>query len=79
MRIGKTSYELGFEVGMLRGLRRPLSYMLEVKFGPLSKAARRRLDAMEEPALLDVGLRLIGASSLEELGLVDGPESSPQA
>ena len=73
LKIGKTSYEEGMEkgveAGLLRGQRKLLVRQLEERFGPLSAAASERLDALSAQELLDLGIRLMGDTSLEALGL----------
>ena len=77
MKIGKTSYEEGMEKGMekgeeagsLRGQRKLLGRLLEARFGSLSQTARQRLDAMSAQDLIDLGVQLMGGTTLEALGL----------
>jgi len=58
---GKTSYELG----QLEFLRQ----MLACRFGPLSEATIRRLEACSQAQLLELGKKLLTATALSELGL----------
>lgn len=56
--------------GRLQGMRVLLLGLLERRFGPLSEASRRRLDAIESPEeLSELGDRVLDARSLDELGL----------
>ena len=69
MKIGKTSYELGEESGLLRGQRTLVARQLETRFGPMTESVRQRLEDMTAQQIIDLGIRLIGASSLDSLGL----------
>ena len=73
--LAKTSREEGIEIGQ----RRLLTRQIEIRFGPMSAAARQRLEEMSAQQLFDLGVRFAGASSLETLGLTDGSEGSPPA
>ncbi|CAN5885784.1 hypothetical protein BH23PLA1_BH23PLA1_20230 [soil metagenome] len=46
--------------------------MLENRFGPLSEAVRARLEALPADRLESLGVELLSAGSLKELGLEDG-------
>jgi len=67
--LGKTSYELGVEDGSLRGQRKVLSRQIETRFGTMTETNRERLEAMTDEQLAELGIHLIGATSLEALGL----------
>ena len=70
---GKTSFELGEEYGQEKGKTegtlRILREQLAYRFGPLSEEASKRLNASSEAQLLDLGKKLLTATSLSELGL----------
>jgi hypothetical protein len=42
---------------------------IEARFGPLSEGARARLEAWPEDRLTELGLTLLTAKTLQELGL----------
>jgi hypothetical protein len=70
--LGQSTFEKGFEkglaLGIVRGQRILLRYMLEHAFGPLSKTARDQLEAMSSNGLLELGMKLREANSLSDLG-----------
>ena len=57
----------GMEQGMRQGRREILRRQLEKCFGPLPNAAVTRLSALSEMELDQLALRLLDASSLDEL------------
>jgi hypothetical protein len=67
LKIGKTSFEEGLDKGMRELVRKQLA----AKFGPLSPAVNARVDAMSPAQFDDVGVRMLKANSLAELGLDD--------
>lgn len=71
LKIGKTSFEKGIEKGIEKGERELVRKQLTAKFGPLSPAVNARVDAMSPAQLDDVGLRILKADTLAELGLDD--------
>jgi hypothetical protein len=71
---GVRAMQLGFldhieQRGVLKGQRDILCEQLEARFGPLSPAVRAKLEAWPGEELTQLGLALISATSLEELGL----------
>ncbi len=60
-----------YEEGQIQGQRKLLTRMLENRFGPLSEAARDRLEALPPDRLESLGVELLSADSLKELGLED--------
>ena len=58
---GKTSYELG-QIDLLRE-------QLVYRFGPLNEEANKRLQACSKAQALELGKKLLTATSLRELGL----------
>lgn len=58
-----------YERGKIEGRREMALEQLEVKFGPLSPAVRRRVEALSPEELLKLLLDLIKAPSLKELRL----------
>jgi hypothetical protein len=69
----KTWYDQGLEEGLEKGIRqerlRLLRLLLENRFGPLSEGSIRRLEALSGEQLDELGLALMQAASLQELGL----------
>jgi hypothetical protein len=57
------------EEGAIEGKRQLLQRQLERRFGPLGAAARRRLESWPVERVDEVGLQLLDAQSLRELGL----------
>jgi len=66
---GKTSFELGHEQGKSEGALQVLRELLACRFGPLSEETSRRLKACSEAQLLELGKKILTATSLSELGL----------
>ncbi len=64
LKIGETTFE--------RAQRAMLQKQLEKRFGPLDPAARARLQAWPHDKLEELGVALLSAKSLAELGLA-GP------
>jgi hypothetical protein len=58
-----------FEEGVEKGQRRLLRRLLEKRFGPLSAPVLARLESWPTERLEEVGVQLLEARSLEELGL----------
>ena len=56
---------LGRQEGRLELVRR----QLEKRFGPLPDAARQKLESLTAEQIDDIGLAMLDASTLEELGL----------
>jgi flagellar biosynthesis/type III secretory pathway protein FliH len=83
--LAKTSYEKGIEKGLEQGLekglgqgqRAVLARQLERRFGPLSAAARARLEGWQEERLLQLADDLLTPKGLAELGLEDAPNGAP--
>ncbi len=77
LKFGKTSFELGHEKGKSEGklegksegALQLLREQLACRFGPLSEEASKRLKACPEAQLLELGKKLLTATSLSELGL----------
>jgi hypothetical protein len=65
--VGKTWTEMGRE----QGQRRLVERQLEKRFGPLTAAARQRLEQWPVERLEDLALALLTAASLRDLGLED--------
>jgi hypothetical protein len=63
--------EQGLEQGLERGQRRLLRRLLENRFGPLGPHADDRLKSWPVDRLEELGLALLQAQSLRELGLED--------
>jgi flagellar biosynthesis/type III secretory pathway protein FliH len=57
----------GMEQGLQKGRREVLRLQLEKRFGPMPHAAAARLSAQSETELDQLALRLLDASTLEEL------------
>jgi hypothetical protein len=67
-----TWYDQGLQQGLqlgLEGLRRTILSQLDARFGPLSEAARTRVASWPAERLEELGLALVKANSLQELGL----------
>jgi hypothetical protein len=62
-----------YERGILAGELRITLLVLEAKFGPLSPAARQRVEALSPAELRQLTLDLLKAQALKELRLEDGP------
>lgn len=60
-----------FEKGVQQGQRMRLRKQLEARFGALSPGARERLDGLGPERLEAHALALLGAPSLQDLGLED--------
>lgn len=60
-----------FEKGLEQGQRMVAEKQLEARFGPLSAAARKRLERMDAAHLEALTLGLLTARSLRDLGLED--------
>ena len=67
--LGKTTLEVGREQGQQSLARR----MVEARFGTLDAEALRRLEAMDEDDLVELGLALQTAKTLADLGLAGSP------
>ncbi len=63
--------EKGMEKGLLTGRREILIVQLEDEFGELSATARQRIESWSAERLKKLGLELLHAESLAELGLED--------
>ena len=62
--------EQGIERGTILGQKRILYRMIREKFGRLPRHIRQRIEAIEEPDVLDeLSVKLLTANTLEELGL----------
>ena len=60
----------GLEQGLERGARRILLRLLGLRFGPLSEATRRRVEAIDSlETLTDLADRVLTARSIEDLGI----------
>jgi hypothetical protein len=66
-----TTYERGYEQGVLQGERQLTLRQLEAKFGPLSAEVKRQVEALAPKRLAEVQLELLTAPSLKALGLED--------
>ena len=63
----------GREEGRIVGSKEILIRQIEHRLGPLSKARRQRIEAIDDAATLeDLATRLLEASSLDDLGLGKG-------
>ena len=62
---------IGEAKGMERGQRKILAIQLERQFGPLSPKVRERLESLSGERLEELARAVLGAKSLEELGLAD--------
>jgi hypothetical protein len=60
-----------YERGILQGERNMALRQLELKFGPLPPAVKQRVESLSAEELSQLGLNLIKAQSLKELGLQD--------
>jgi len=67
----KTWSEEGEERGELKGKRELLLKLLKCKFPDLSQATRQRLTEWPVEKLEEVGVALLTAQSLRDLGLED--------
>jgi hypothetical protein len=65
----KTTYERGIEQGIEQGERRSALRLMEAKFGPLSPAVKRQVEALPPEALARLQIDLLTAQALEELSL----------
>jgi hypothetical protein len=65
----ETIMKTTFERGIIQGERRSALRLMEAKFGPLSSAVKRQVDALSQEALAQLQLDLLKAQSLEELRL----------
>jgi hypothetical protein len=74
---GKTSRELGYEEGERKGQQKLLRELLAQRFGALSEQAIKHLEDLTEEQLVELGKKLLTASSLRELGLE--PSAEPPA
>jgi flagellar biosynthesis/type III secretory pathway protein FliH len=59
----------GLQQGLEEGQRRLVHSQLETRFGPLSEEARKRMASWPVQRLEELGLALVTAGSLRELGL----------
>ncbi len=59
--------ELGLQQGLQQGRLEILRRLLEKRFGPLPNAAATRLYALSETELDQLALRILDASTLDEL------------
>jgi len=57
--------------GLEQGKRKILALQLEQRFGRLSPQVRERLESLSAEQLDELARALLGAKSLEELGLAD--------
>jgi Domain of unknown function (DUF4351) len=64
-----TTYERGRLAGQLEMAIKMALRQLEAKFGPLPPEIKSRVEALSPQQLEQLGLDLIKAQSLEELGL----------
>jgi hypothetical protein len=64
-------HEKGRTEGILEGERKLVRSLLERRFGPLSPEVRERLDALPAERIEALGVALLDAKSLKELGLED--------
>ncbi len=70
---GAEGLEIGRSEGRVAGLREALAIVLEARFGPIPRAARKRLDSIDDPARLTELTRRAGrVASLGELELGSG-------
>jgi hypothetical protein len=60
-----------YERGILQGQRQMALWQLEAKFGPLSPAVKRQVEALAPEQLHQLVLGLVKAQSLKELHLED--------
>ncbi len=60
-----------FEKGLYQGRRTTLRELLEARFGPLSPGVEARLEGLSLAQLKALGLALLNAKSLKDLGLED--------
>jgi len=67
----KTWTEEAEERGINKGQRRLLLKQLEARFPPLSETVRQRVAQLSEDRVEEIGLALLKAQSLRELGLED--------
>jgi hypothetical protein len=58
----------GLQQGVVRGRLELVRRQLEKRFGPLSAAARQKLESLTAEQLDDIGLAVLDATSLDELG-----------
>lgn len=65
----RTWYDEGLERGLKEGYQTLLAAQLELRFGPLSESARNRLATWPLERLKALGIQVLKASSLTELGL----------
>jgi hypothetical protein len=65
----KSWYDQVLEKGMAKGQRHVLQIVLEEKFGPLSAQVQQRLDEWPAEQLDQLGISLLHAASLQDLGL----------
>ena len=68
---GNTMAVTSYEKGEQQGRRTMLQEQLEVRFGPLSPSAQERFESLSPEQLRALGLKLLKAQSLQELGLED--------
>jgi hypothetical protein len=75
----KTTYERGIEQGIEQGIERGIEQgerrsalrLMEARFGPLSAEVKRQVEALSGEALAQLQIDLLGARTLQELGLAD--------
>ncbi len=67
--MNQTMYERGIEKGRREGQVELIFSLLEDRFGPISQAARDRLEELSPDKLRSLGLQIGIANSLAELGL----------
>jgi hypothetical protein len=69
---GKAAGRAAGEIaGAINARREMLRELLEARFGPLPTVARQRIDSLPVERLRELGLALLKAGSLRELGLED--------
>jgi hypothetical protein len=69
LEVGTTWYERGYAEGVARGPRKLIRIQLDTLYGPLSRRVEEKLAAWPADKLTDLGLALLTAKSLHELGL----------
>ena len=60
-----------FKKGLEQAERRLLRKLIERRFGPLTAAVQKRLEDWPAERLEELGLKILDARSLQELGLED--------
>ena len=69
MELERSALELGRQEGHLQGVCEMLLRQLERQFGPLADGQRAIVKGLTETEAVDMGLALLAAKSLAELGL----------